>query len=324
MEKYELAKKLIDEANTICISGHIRPDGDAVGSMGAMYSFLKDMGKNVTWLLPTKTNRFDFMDEIDEAKLCFDGTCYDLLISLDTSDEKRMNISSDDLNKAKKIIVIDHHKNNSIKGDLKLVDENAPANCEIVYKLIKNLGGKISKKIANYIYLGLMTDTGSFNYERTTSQTYHIAGEMLDQGAEFAKICKNVNDTLSETRMKLIAYVISNMEVYMNGKIRISVVDKDIQDRLNATEDDVDGLVNYLRCIEGTVVSVYIRKIENGMYKFSIRAEEPIDCSVICKMFGGGGHVRAAGFEAYNLEETNQKLIVEIERLLNVENNRNT
>lgn len=324
MEKYELAKKLIDEANTICISAHIRPDGDAIGSMGAMYNFLKDMGKDVTWLLPTKTNRFDFMAGINEAKSCFDGTEYDLLISLDTSDEKRMNITKEDFNKAKKIIVIDHHKNNSIEGDLKIVDENAPANCEIVYKLIKNLDGKITKKIADYIYLGLMTDTGSFNYERTTSDTYYIAGNMLKCGAEFAKICKNANDTLSETRMKLIAYVISNMEVYMNGKIRIALVDEDIQNTLNATEDDVDGLVNYLRCIKGTIVAIYIRKIKNGMYKFSIRAEEPIDCSIICKMFGGGGHVRAAGFETYDLEETKQKLILEIERLLNVENNRNT
>lgn len=324
MEKFELAKKMIEEANTICICAHVRPDGDAIGSLGAMYNILKENGKSVTWLLPTKTNRFDFLESISEAKTNFSGTTYDLLISLDTSDAKRMNILEEDVKKAKKILVIDHHKNNNVEADLKIVDETSPANCEIVYKVIKTLGYSISKTVADFIYLGLMTDSGSFNYERTTGDTYRIAGEMVDKGADFVKICKNVNDTYSETRMKLISYVISNMETYLDGKVRVSLVDLDVQQKLNATEDDVDGLVNYLRCIENTVASIYIRKIENEEYKFSIRAEEPIDCAVLCKMFGGGGHTRAAGFETKDLEESKQKLILEIERLLNVEDNRNT
>lgn len=322
MENFKLAKKMIEEAETICISAHLRPDGDAIGSLGAMYNALKENGKKVTWLLPTKTNRFDYLNI--EAVKSFPDKEYDLLISLDTSDEKRMNILEEDIKKAKKILVIDHHKNNSIKADLKIVDETAPANCEIVYNVIKYMGYNISKNTANFLYLGLMSDTGSFSYERTTGDTYRIAGEMIDKGAEFVHICKMSNDTHSEARMKLIAYVISNMETYLDGKVRVSLVDLDIQQKFNATEDDVDGLVNYLRCIENTVAAIYIRRIENGEYKFSIRAEEPIDCAVLCKMFGGGGHTRAAGFETKDLESAKQKLILEIERLLDVEDNRNT
>lgn len=322
MENFKLAKKMIEEAETICISAHLRPDGDAIGSLGAMYNALKENGKKVTWLLPTKVNRFDYLNI--EAVKSFPDKEYDLLISLDTSDEKRMNILEEDIKKAKKIIVIDHHKNNSIKADLKIVDETAPANCEIVYNVIKYMGYGISKNTANFLYLGLMSDTGSFSYERTTGDTYRIAGEMIDKGAEFVHICKMTNDTHSEARMNLIAYVISNMETYLDGKVRVSLVDLDIQQKFNATEDDVDGLVNYLRCIENTVAAIYIRRIENGEYKFSIRAEKPIDCAVLCKMFGGGGHTRAAGFETKDLESAKQKLILEIERLLDVEDNRNT
>lgn len=315
---FEGAKKLIEEAKTICLIAHKKPDGDAIGSLGAMYHFLKEIGKEVYMIVPDMTSRFEFMPNINEALDKFpDNKDIDLLICLDCSEmERRTCIDKETIAKAKKLMIIDHHIGISDNVDVKIVDTSAPANCEIVYKVIKYMNHEISKNIASYLYLGLLTDTGSFNYERTTGDTYKVAGELVDKGIDFTTICKKMNDTYSENKMKLIAYVINNTETYKDGKIRIAVLDKEYQESLNSDEEDVDGLVNYLRCVEGTIAAVYIRWTKDNEYKVSIRTEEPVDAALVAKAFNGGGHKRAAGFETTNLKDTKEKLIQMLEGLL--------
>lgn len=320
----EEIKKYIEEAQTICLAAHVFPDGDAIGSMGAMYHFLKEIGKKVYMIQSTTPKKFSFLPAMDMVTNELQVDEYDLLIYLDVSSDDRLDISKEDILKAKKKVVIDHHRNNTISCDAKLVDEASPANCEIIYNLIKYMNHSISSNIANYIYVGLLTDTGSFNYERTTSTTYKIAGEMIECGADFANICKRINDTFSETKMKLLADMITNMESYYDGKLRIGVVDRKMIDKFSATEEDLEGYVNYLRCIEGTIVSIFMRAIDDTTYKVSVRSEEPIDASNISEIFGGGGHKRAAGFFTDDLEGSKIKLIKMLERLLKSENNRNT
>lgn len=309
-------KRCIEEANTICLAAHLRADGDAVGSVGAMYHFLKELGKEVYMILPDVEDVFNFLPELEMHMDSVPVDSYDLLICLDTSNIERLNILEEDIKKAKKIIVIDHHKNNAIDADVKFVNEEAPANCENIYDIITYMKHDISKNIAEYIYTGLMTDTGSFNYERTTSKTYNIAAEMIDKGANSVRTCKILNNTYSEARMKLVAQVIDSMETYFDGKLRISMTDLETRQRLGAKEQDVQSVVNYLRGIEGTIVAVYIRALEEGGYKVSIRAEEPVDAAELCLLFGGGGHKRAAGFSTNDLEGTKAKLIETVERLL--------
>ena len=324
MENLEHIKKYIQSAKTICLVAHIHADGDAVGSVGAMYHFLKEIGKEVYMVLPNLEETFDFLPDIKERVESVPKDTYDLLICLDTSNIERLNITPEDMAKAKKIIVIDHHRNNMIDGDVKLVDEEAPANCEIIYDVIKSMDNNISKNIAEYIYTGLMTDTGSFNYERTSSKTHKIAGEMIDVGADYVRTCTILNHTYSEARMKLVSQVIEDMETYLDGKVRISMTDKATMDSLNTKDQDVQSIVNYLKGIEGTVVAVYFRALDNEKYKVSIRASEPVDASEISLMFGGGGHKRAAGFSTEDVATTKTKLIEILERLLESENNRNT
>lgn len=315
---FEGAKELIEEVGSICLITHKKPDGDAIGSLGAMYHFLKELGKEVYMIVPDITPRFSFMPDIDKVTDRFpENKEIDLLICLDCSEiERRTCIAKEDLERAKKLMVIDHHIGVADDVDLKIIDCSAPSNCEIVYKVIKYMGHTISQATASYLYLGLLTDTGSFNYERTTGDTYRIAGELVDTGIDFTTICKKMNDTYSENKMKVIAHVINNTEKYYDGKLRISVLDKQYQDEINAKEDDVDCLVNYLRCVEGTIVSVYIRWTKDDEYKVSIRAEDPIDATNLAKAFHGGGHKRAAGFETTNLENTKEKLIQMLEGLL--------
>ena len=304
---FKSASELIKRANTICLATHIRPDGDAIGSIGAMYHYLKDIGKEVYMVLPDAGQRFAFMPNIQDAITCVDKSSYDLLICLDCASKKRIDISEEDYNKAKEVLVIDHHKDTTVDANIALVDSEAPANTEIIYYFLKYMEANITVQIASYIYLGLLTDTGSFNYERTTAETYKIAGEMLQHGVDFASICKKVNDTYTEERMKLIAHLIQNTEKYLDGKLRIGSVDKEFVQKIGATDEDVDGLVNYIRAIQGTVVAVYIRPLKTGGYKISIRTEEPIDANELAKKFGGGGHIRASGFEIINVEQMKEE-----------------
>ena len=324
MENLEYIKRYIDESKTICLASHKHADGDAVGSVGAMYHFLKELGKEVYMILPNLGNNFSFLPNIEEKVEQVPVDEYDLLICLDTSNKERLNISSEDINKAKNIIVIDHHINNTLEADAKYVCEQAPANCEIIYDVIKYMNHSFSKNIAEYIYMGIMTDTGSFNYERTTSKTHRIAGEMITIGADFIRTCKILNHTYSENRMKLLAKIINDMEIYFNGKVRIGVIDKKTIDELAVEERDLESIVNYLRDIENTIVAIYFRALEDDTYKVSIRAGEPIDAARLCMEFGGGGHKRAAGFSTNDVNSTKSKLIELIERLLESENNGNT
>lgn len=324
MEMFKEVKKYIEDANTIVLAAHIRPDGDAIGSLGAMYGFLKQIGKEVYMLIPVPSKKMEFMPYANEIVESVPLKEYDLLITLDSSAPDRLAISKEDKAKAKKVVVIDHHRNNRIDGNYKLVVETAPANCEIIADLLEYMECNITQEIADYIYLGLMTDTGSFNYERTTAKTYRIAAKMLEYKARFAEICKRINDTHSEAKMKLTAAVIESIESYLNGRLRIAVLDKEKVKKYDVTDEELDGLVNYVRAIENTLLAVYIRPLQDGSYKVSMRAEEPVDASAIAKMYNGGGHMRAAGFETLNVEKTKKELLEFVERLLESESNGNT
>ena len=324
MKGFEELKKAIDESKTIVLASHIMPDGDAIGSIGAMYHFLKEIGKEVYMIIQSRYEKFSFLPGIHDALSNVPLDEFDLLICLDSSNFERLDISENDILKAKKIAFIDHHNSNNLNVDIKIINELAPANCEIIYDFLKYMNCDISKNVAEYIYLGIMTDTGSFAYERTTGKTYRIAGEMVDKGINFTKTCKLMNDTYSETKIRLVSYIIDNMEVYFDGRVRIGIIDKDIIDKYKANDEDLDSLVNYLRSVKGTEVSIFIKYIDKETYKVSMRSENQIDVSEIARKFGGGGHKRAAGFNTNDLNKTKKELISLLERSFECEDNRNT
>lgn len=322
--KYKKALDLINKSKTIYIASHERPDGDAIGSMFSMYLLLKSMNKDVKVLMPFVSRRYEFLKELKEAKDKVYEDNYDLLICLDTSDNKRLTITDEDYMKAKKVIAIDHHKQSTIEGNVKIFNDTAPANCEILIDMFKYLNISITKEMSDYLYLGLMTDTGSFNYARTTANTYSAASELIALGADFVTICKKINDTMSESKMKLLCNVIDNMKSYLNGYIRVSIVDLKTLDLLKVDAEDAEGMTNYLRMIEGTEVAIYARQVDDDKYKVSMRSEGNIDLSKIAIKHNGGGHIRAAGFDSYDVKKDINEVINEVERIVESENNRNT
>lgn len=299
----------INKANTVYIVAHIRPDGDAIGSAFALKLALENMGKSARVIMSSYAKKFGFLTEVKTAVEKVTEEEYDLLICTDCSDKKRLDISEEDFAKAKSVVVFDHHKASAVPADCSIIDDESPATCQMVYKFFKGNDIKITPKIADFLYMGLMTDTGSFNYERTTAETYEIAADLIKLGARFALICKKVNEGMTEAKARLIAYSLDNMQVYYDGRLRIAVADHELLDKFGVDKEEAEGITNYLRMIDGTELAVYIRGIEEGKFKASLRSANFVDCAALAASFGGGGHIRAAGFDLENVEDTIQIIV---------------
>jgi len=317
MLEFKEAKKYIKKANKIYIVGHINPDGDSIGSSYSMCLALRKMGKDVDVIIPKHSEIFDFLPYMDQAKTGIEEESVDLLIAVDASDITRLGLSENDMKKAKNIIMIDHHKRSGVYGKVNIIDEACPATCQLVYEFITYLKIKIDIDIATFIYAGILTDTGSFNYSSTNARTLAIVSKLVGLGINFAYICKKLNDTIKESKLKLIATAINNMEVFEDGKIRYTYIDYDTICKLGVDEEDAEGMTNYLRMVQGTEVAVYVRGKSNGTNKVSLRSGEKVDVSTVAIFFGGGGHNRASGYTmSGTIDIAKQNLLKELKKLI--------
>ena len=316
--EFEQAKKIIEKSKSIYLVAHVNPDGDAIGSTYGMYFALKSIGKDAHVIMPEYSETFSFLPDI--KKICEKDVYveeYDLLIALDSSDKSRLAISEEAFSRAKNIIMFDHHQISHPYGDVRYINDKMSSASEVVFNFIKYLGIKFDSNIATYIYTGIMTDTGSFNYSNTSPDTHRAVAELIEAGADHITVCKKINDTIGEEKLKLIAKTIDNMEVYLDGKLRYSLVDYETIDSLGLDEEDAEGMTNYMRMVKGTEVGIYIREKKDGTYKVSMRSNGKVDISKIAIANGGGGHPRAAGFTIYeNLEKVKEEVINAVEVML--------
>lgn len=309
---FKEAKKIIDKSNKIYISAHVNPDGDAIGSTLAICFGLKKLGKNVHVVMPSYSSVFSFLPGVGNCVNSIEDEEYDLLIALDSSDNTRLAISEEEYNNARKVIMLDHHQISNPYGDFRYIDDSKSSASEIAYLFIKALKIEIDKDMATLLYAGIMTDTGSFNYNNTSSDTHRIVADLIDYGAETVNVCKRLNDTIKEAKLKLIAKTIDNMEVFYNGKMRYSFIPYEEIKSLGIDDEDAEGMTNYLRSVEGTEVAVYVRGKSDGTNKVSMRSGGNVDISKIAISFGGGGHPRAAGYTMKDSEEIEKQKLIKV------------
>lgn len=310
MFEFKKAKDIIKKSNKIYIVSHINPDGDAIGSSFAMFLALKRMGKDVNVILPKHSQNFDFLPYLEEAKQSIPESI-DLLIALDASDRERLAITKEEFSNAKAVLMIDHHKEKDRYGDVCVIDSKKPAASELVFDFLKYMKVTIDKDIATFLYTGIITDTGSLSYSSTTSDTFGAVSKLISTGIDFSGISYMLNNSITEEKLKLIATAIDNMEVYENGKIRFSFVDYETIKRIGVDEEDAEGMTNYLRNVKGTDVAIYVRGKSDGSLKVSLRASENVDVSEVAIKFGGGGHMRAAGYTMKEPFEVGKKLVID-------------
>lgn len=305
----------IKKAETIVVLTHENPDGDAIGSSLAMYMALKKMGKNPDLIIPELPRMYNFMPCADEIKK--EGKEeYDLAIAVDSATIKMLNGWSNYFENSKLKIVIDHHSSNTMYGDINFVNPDAPACAQILIHIIEYLGVKIDKEIGTCILTGIITDTGGFQYQSTTAETFEFASELLNKGVNVSNIYKRVMNTKTKSNFELRKRAIDRMEFYEDGKIAVTYTTKqDIED-VNAESGDHEGIVEEGRAIEGVEVAIYLRETDKG-FKVSLRSNDYVNVSDVCMMFGGGGHFHAAGCTiAQNLEQVKEKMINQVKMYL--------
>lgn len=303
----------IKKAKSIVLLTHENPDGDAVGSSLAMYEALKQMGKeNIDIIIPEYPRTYRFLPNVEKVKKEGNKEQYDVAIALDSATIKMLNGWSNYFENAKTRIVIDHHSTNTMYGDLNYVNPDSPACTQILLTIFEYFGIKITNEIGKCILTGIITDTGGFQYQATRPETFEFAARLLKSGINVSEIYKKAMNTKTRANFELRKRAIDRMEFLEEGKISFTYITKQDIEETNATIDDHEGIVDEGRCIEGVEVSIFIRETDKG-YKVSLRSNEYVNVSDVCLMFGGGGHLHAAGCTVtISLEQAKEKIINQI------------
>lgn len=303
---------LINNSKNICIAGHKAPDGDCIGSVMALYEFLKPLEKNLTVCIDG-TIPFNLRPFVDAGVITeeYDNKEFDLLFILDCSDAERLGKFKDVFKNTKKSICIDHHKTNESYADINIIDSSMSSTGELLYNILKTSGQKITKKAATYIYIAILTDTGKFCYSNTTSDTHRNTAELIDLGVDVAEIDKIVYNSKPSNVVKAYIECISSIELYYNNKFGIARITKNTLESNNVDMGDIDGVVELIREIKEVEVSCVLKEYEKNNTKVSLRSKSDIDVSNISLKFGGGGHAKAAGFEVNDTVENTKKLLID-------------
>ena len=308
----------IKKANTIAILTHENPDGDAVGSSLAMYLALKQFGKeNVDIIIPEFPKTYRFLPGVDCVQNEGSNENYDLAIAVDCATIKMLNGWSNYFEEAKSKISIDHHGTNTMYGDINYVNPDSPACTQILITVFEYFGIEITEDIGKCILTGIITDTGGFQYQTTRPETFEFAAKLLKSGINVSEIYKKAMNTKTRENFELRKRAIDRMEFLEDGKIAFTYINRKDFEELGASADDYDGIVDEGRCIEGVEVSISLRETENKGYKVSLRSNEYVNVSDICLIFGGGGHIHAAGCNiSASVEQIKEKLVSQIKAQL--------
>lgn len=303
--------QMVAEAEKIIIIGHQNPDGDAVGAVLGMAAWLRTKGKSPFMVLPDA-----YPDFLQWMPLACEIKRYDkhpediekafseaqLLICVDFNEFGRLsNLETVASNFAGKIIHIDHHLNPQIKADLAISMPAASSTCELVFKLIWQLGDFDSMDRFFYVpvFTGIMTDTGGFEYPNTTPETFTIVSELLKKGVDRVKIHRNVYDTFSQWRLRLEGYVLyKKLVVFPKLHASYFTLTKEDLRRFHFIKGDAEGLVNLPLQMKGHKLSISLREdtVRPNLIWVSTRSIDDIPCNKICeKFFNGGGHLNASG-----------------------------
>ena len=288
--------KLIGSAKTVGISAHVRPDGDAIGSTLALYLYIK---KNfpevrVDVFLQKVLPELKFLKGSDEVITDFttDVDSYDLFIVSDCSKD-RTGDAEKFFDNAKRTANIDHHVSNPGTGDSLYIVPEASSACELVYDCLDR--DKIDEDIAKAIYTGMVTDTGVFKYNNTSPKTLQIAADLISFGFDFGALIDHVFFEKTYIQNQIMGRALLESLLLMDGRCIVSVVSKQTMDFYGAEGSDLDGIVNQLLLTQGVDCSIFMYELSPLEYKVSLRSTDAVNVAEVAEMFGGGGHVRAAG-----------------------------
>ena len=322
-QEVESFKKILESPKKIVITTHRGPDGDAIGSSLAFYHLLSKLGHKVRIItpndyasflhwMPGNKNVIEYNKKPEEAQNITQEA--ELIIMLDFNEIHRLDNFAESVNKSNaKKVLIDHHEDpNMDVADVIISDSSSCSTAQLLYEVIAEMDmeGLIDENIAECLYTGIMTDTGSFKYESTEEKTHNIIAKLIAKGADNTKIHQKVYDNFSPDRIKLLGYCLNNkLRLYLESKSAIISLTNEELERFNFKKGDTEGVVNYALSIEGIIFACFI--VERGdVIKLSLRSKGGFKVNEIAKEhFNGGGHINAAGgVSKKSVEETIKKV----------------
>lgn len=291
-------KQIIDQCNNLLIISHILPDGDNIGSVIAMMHMLKNRGKTVTAVVNGEMPPYyRFLDGATDlvTRDQLPASSWDGVLCLDMSDRQRGGEVWEKIKATPVILNIDHHVSNDYFGDYNYVESEASSTAEIVTSLMTEWNVPITKAIAEALYTGIVTDSGSFTYPSTSSHTMEMAAILLRQNIDLEAIRENVLENVSFLRKKLLANVLNHAILSEDGKLCYAAIGYDEITSLGAKGPDFENIIDHLIGVTGVEYAVFFREIEPESVKIGFRGRGNNDVTVVASHFGGGGHKAAAG-----------------------------
>ena len=287
----ETAQFLLNHDHYAILS-HRRPDGDTLGSTGALCRILRSMGKTAHVITNDEvTPRYQWLHQDLTKEEAEEG---DTIVTVDVASPQMLpgkyekylgNIA----------LRIDHHGSATSFTDCELVQPEAGACGEIIYDLMMELWQDLDKDAADALYVAISTDTGCFRFSNTTDHTFLVAAACKAAGAEVYRINQEIFETVRLTKLKMQSWIVENMKLYRDGKFALVAIPKAVEDTIGVTEDDMENISNFPRNIAGVCLAATIRETKDGRSKLSVRATPDYDAAAVTEKFGGGGHRGAAG-----------------------------
>jgi len=290
-------RKLCDQHERFLVISHVRPDGDAYGSTLGLGLTLKAMGKDVqTVNADGLSSLFEFLpgSESLTATLPAAPETDRLIIAVDCADQKRLGAVFDQWRRAPDVN-IDHHLSNPGYAKLNLIDADSPATAQVLHEIITALNWPLTPEIAANLYVGIMTDTGSFRYRQTTAHTFEIAARLVAAGADPTDLAEACFHSFRAERLLLTAEVFKAIRFANRNRVAWFGLTPEMYARSGAVPDETEGLIDYLQTVKTVEVAFMIESLPGGLTRGSMRSRGTVDVQRICQEFGGGGHRLAAG-----------------------------
>lgn len=298
MTKQEKILKAIKKHKTFLISTHVHPDPDALGSELSMAIYLSSLGKKIYVINDEPSpKRFDFLPKVGwvQGYNSARKINYDVAIVLDCGELDRIGRVQEHISPDTLLINIDHHITNDFFGDLNLVEAKASSTAEVLYDLFKQGGHKLTKDLAINLYVGLMTDTGSFRFENTTAKTHAICADLMRFEFSVTEIYRKVYASIPQADLREFTKLISRFNVLCEGRVVCIELSRKIISRFSEQFDLRDTIFQFLRSMQGVDVFIIFTEVNSKKTRINLRSSHKVDVAKLASQFQGGGHKRASG-----------------------------
>lgn len=287
--------QMLESAASVAILGHVRPDGDCLGSTLGLYNYLQLNYPHirVAVYLQQPSGKFSYLKCFDQIRTEWDGEAYELCICLDSGDTARLGEFLPCLEQAEKSLCLDHHVTNTRYAGENIVPDQASSTCEVLFDQLEE--EKISREIAECLYTGIIHDTGVFKYSCTSAHTMEIAGKLMEKGIDFGAIIDNSFYKKTYIQNQILGRALLESITFFDGRCIFSAIRQSEMEFYGVTGADMDGIIDQLRLTDGVEVAIFLYETGPQEYKVSMRSQYLVDVSRIASFFGGGGHVKAAG-----------------------------